>query len=69
MTREIVFLAFSMAFFLAAYDEGAVNFPWSVSEAAAWSDNGATGESNVAENAASDELGQRRAIWHWATSH
>ena len=69
MNRVIIFVALSMASFLAAYAEGAVDVPWSFSQAAAAPDNGAAFKAKVFEQAANDALAQRRAIWHWAALH
>ena len=69
MNRVIIFVALSMASFLAAYAEGAVNVPWSYAEAAGASEHSAAVQTKAAEQAASNELAQRRAIWHWAALH
>ena len=69
MNRVIIIVALSMASLLAAYAEGAVDVPWSGSQAVTSSENGAAVKAKAAEQASSDELAQRRAIWHWAALH
>ena len=69
MNRGIIFVALSMASFLAAFAEGAVDVPWLSSQAVYASEKGAAVKAKAAEQAASDELAQRRAIWHWAELH
>jgi hypothetical protein len=69
MNRVIMFVALSLASFLAAYAEGAVDVPWSFSDVSAAPANGVAAEAMVAEQARSDALAQRRAIWHWAAAH
>lgn len=69
MNRVIMFVALSLASFLAAYAEGAVDVPWSSLNVSAAPDNGVAALALVAERARSDSLAQRRAVWHWAAAH
>lgn len=69
MNRLIIFVALSMATFLAAYAEGVVDVPWSFSDAAETQTQNAATKADVAAQTASDALAARRAIWHWAALH
>lgn len=69
MNRLIIFVALSMASFLAAYAEGVVDVPWSFSTAADAQDQSAAIKAEVAAQTAGDALAARRAIWHWAALH
>ena len=69
MNRVIIFVVLSTASLLAAYAEGAVDVPWSFSDAAKTQNNGVPGKAEAIAQAASDERTARRAIWHWAALH